>query len=294
MDASVNAVESRDPSTAGHSRRVSKLSVAIANHMNLIDQGVFENINFSINDLKVIKYAALLHDFGKIGITERILLKAKKLFDEELTLIEQRLELLKYTLFRYQDYREPEKILSEVNAFKEAIFKANEPGFMGDEIKHQLKRVAELEVECLDSTRIPLLHEKEYQKLLYSRGSLSNDEYEVMKSHVEHTYNFLNLIRWPKGLEKIPEIARYHHEKLDGSGYPTGIQGNEIPLESQIMGIADIFDALTSSDRPYKVRMPLDKAISILYQEAREGKINIDIVDLMVDNEIYKIILDQP
>ncbi|OHD20052.1 MAG: hypothetical protein A2Y34_08080 [Spirochaetes bacterium GWC1_27_15] len=293
MEASVMAVESRDPTTAGHSRRVSKFSVAIANHINLETEGELGKYNFSVTDLQSIKYAGLLHDFGKIGVNEKILLKAKKLFSEELSNIEIRMELLKYTFHNNKKVTEISSIITEVEELKEAIQTANEPGIISKEVLLKLDKASQSEIICLDSKRQPVLYENEYQRLVFSRGTLSKEEYEIMKSHVEHTYKFLSLIKWPKGLEKVPLIARYHHEKLDGSGYPLGIKGNDIPIESQIMCIADIFDALISSDRPYKSRMSLEKAIGILEDEADTGKINKDILDLILQNEIYKLIIEE-
>lgn len=292
MNASVNAVESRDPSTAGHSRRVSKLSMAIAQYMNLSDDHPFENIDFSVDDIMAIKYAGLLHDFGKIGVKERILLKAKKLFEEELSSIDSRMEVYKYSLFCQRKMSDVSYVVSEVDRIKEAIVTANEPGFIEKEIVNTLESSYKKKLVLIDKKETPLITDVEYDRLVNSRGSLSNDEYEIIKSHVEHSYNFLKIIKWPYGLENVPLIARYHHEKLDGTGYPLGLKGDQIPIESQIMCIADIFDALTSSDRPYKIRIPLERALDILQKEADAGKINKDILAILVQNEIYKVIMD--
>ncbi|HOF00822.1 MAG TPA: HD domain-containing phosphohydrolase [Spirochaetota bacterium] len=301
MEASVSAVESRDPSTAGHSRRVSKLSVAMANLINFTDNGPLKNVKFSQDDIRALNYAGLLHDFGKIGIPEKILLKDKKLHIEEILGIEGRMETLKYHLFlngnKAKKNSEIDKlvneIISNVDDLKNAILSANEPGFITEEVADKLKKAKETDVVYLDKKTSSALSDEEYNRLLHSRGSLSSEEYEIMKSHVDFSYKFLNLIVWPKGLEKVPEIARAHHEKLDGSGYPQGLKGSQIPLESQIMSIVDIFDALTSSDRPYKNRISVDKALDILKKEAADKKINKDILDLMIESLIYEIILEK-
>ena len=224
MEASVSAVESRDPSTAGHSRRVSKFSVAIANHINMLYE-VAVYIQFCSTDLQAIKYAGLLHDFGKIGVTERILLKAKKLFNEELSIIDSRMELLKYSFYNKKQIRQIEYITSQVDSLKNAIFQANEPGFLNEDVTNRLNDAKETEIICLDDSQKRLLEIDEYDRLLFSRGSLSNNEYEIMKSHVEHSYKFLNLIKWPKGLEKVPEIARYHHENWTVRGIHLALRG---------------------------------------------------------------------
>ncbi|HBD94552.1 MAG TPA: HD family phosphohydrolase [Spirochaetia bacterium] len=292
MTASVNAVESRDPSTAGHSRRVSKLSVAIANHINMSDSPAFQNIHFSIEDLLAIKYAGLLHDFGKIGINEKILLKAKKLFDEEIHIINSRLEIFQYTLY-FEGNKTLNNIFDTVHEYRDAIMIANEPGKLTEKIIDILETEHKTFIKTLDEREEKIINDLEYNKLVNSRGSLSAEEYKIIQSHVEHSYNFLKLIQWPTGLEKVPDIARYHHEKLDGSGYPTGIKSDKIPFESQIMCIADIFDALIASERPYKTKMTIEKAFDILDDEAKQGKINQNILDLFFEEKIYEIIMEQ-
>ena len=295
VNASVIAVESRDPSTGGHSRRVSELTTAIANLINITKDGPFANIHFSEEELKTIRYAGLLHDFGKIGIPEKILVKAKKLFSDEMYLIQRRINVHEYSQYvQSGNYTaaSSEAIIAETEKLRKAIYDANEPGMMTDEVKSMLKEANETDIVHLNGDREKVLSDEEYTRLMYSRGSLSSEEYEIMKSHVEHSYDFLSRIVWPVGLTNIPTIARAHHEKLDGSGYPLGLKGDEIPIEAQIMCIADIFDALTANDRPYKNRMPTERALMILKMEAQQGKINKDILDLMINSMIYQIILD--
>ena len=295
VNASVIAVESRDPSTGGHSRRVSELTTAIANMINITKDGPLANIHFSDEELKTIRYAGLLHDFGKIGIPEKILVKAKKLYADEMYLIQRRInvhEYSKYVQSGSYTAASSEAIIAETEKLRKAIYDANEPGMMTDEVKAMLKTANETDITHLNGEREKVLSDEEYTRLMYSRGSLSAEEYDIMKSHVEHSYDFLSRIVWPVGLTNIPSIARAHHEKLDGSGYPLGLKGDEIPFGAQIMCIADIFDALTANDRPYKHRMPTERALQILKMEARQGKINKDILDLMINSMIYQIILD--
>jgi len=291
MNASVVAVESRDPSTGGHSKRVSKLSVAIANHINMSSIPELSNLSFSVNDILTIKYAGLLHDFGKIGVQEKILLKAKKLFEEELKIIETKLELYKLSMYAYES-KDVNYINSKVSKIKEAVMLANEPGYYDDNIFKMLYDESNDKIKLLDDRYDHLIDKKELDILLNARGSLSSEEYEIIKKHVDYSYNFLTMIAWPKGFERVPEIARFHHEKLDGSGYPLGLKGDEIPIESQIMCIADIFDALISKDRAYKKKMPLEKALSILQKEAETGKINKTIFKLFVEDKIYEVVFD--
>ena len=119
-----------------------------------------------------------------------------------------------------------------------------------------LQQLAQYTYRDLDGNLQPLLTPSEIEQLLIPRGSLTIAERLVVESHVSHTYDFLRKIPWTKHLRDVPKIARSHHEKLDGSGYPQGLTAAEIPIQSQIMTIADIYDALTASDRPYKPRLP--------------------------------------
>jgi HD-GYP domain-containing protein (c-di-GMP phosphodiesterase class II) len=293
MEASMMAVESRDPNTAGHSRRVSKLSVAMANHINLLNNGELSRYNFSINEIRSIKYAGLLHDFGKLGVPEKILLKDKKLFEEEILNIETRLELLKYSKNVHDNIQDVSRITEEVDLIKDAVLEANAHAKNTDELSKRLDEAVKSEITLLDGSRRPVLTCDEFDKLTLRSGSLSKEEFEFMKTHVEHTYNYLKLIKWPKGLERIPDISRYHHEKLDGSGYPLGLKGDDIPIESQILCISDIFDALTSKDRPYKKKISVDAALKILKEEADKGKLNPDIVTMLIESGIYNTIIDE-
>ena len=292
MEASMRAVDSRDPNTAGHSRRVSKLSVAIANHINLLNNGELSRYNFSVNEIKSIKYAGLLHDFGKLGIPEKILLKEKKLYEEEVANIETRLEILKYSENVHNKNADSSEVIKKTEKVREAILNANAHAGLTGEIYEGLDEARKTEIILFDKSKRPVLTDVEYERLLSSRGSLSKEEFEVIKKHVEYTFNFLNLLKWPKGFERIPEISRFHHEKLDGSGYPLGLKGDNIPVESQILCIADIFDALTSKDRPYKKRISVSDALTILKDEAEKGKLNTDLVNMMIEGEIYKSIID--
>lgn len=144
----------------------------------------------------------------------------------------------------------------------------------------------------LDSTddELAILTAEDFDLLSIPKGSLSPTERKEIESHVVHTQNFLNHIPWTKEFQNIPTIAAAHHEKLDGSGYPYGMKEDEIPLPSKIMTIADIYDALTASDRPYKPAMNAEKAIDILVSEADRGLLDSDLVQVFVDAKVYHAI----
>jgi HD-GYP domain-containing protein (c-di-GMP phosphodiesterase class II) len=135
------------------------------------------------------------------------------------------------------------------------------------------------------------LSPEELRALSVSRGSLTAEEFSEIQSHVEHTYEFLRKIPWGHRLYNVPEIAAKHHEKLDGSGYPHQALSGQIPIQSRMMTIADIYDALTASDRPYKKAVSADKALDIIKMDVKGGKIDEKLFDLFIESGIYKIVL---
>ncbi|MCZ7687433.1 MAG: hypothetical protein M5U28_55315 [Sandaracinaceae bacterium] len=134
---------------------------------------------------------------------------------------------------------------------------------------------------------VPLLSPTEVESLQVTRGSLNGEEIDEIRSHVVHTYNFLSKIPWGKNFLRVPEIAGAHHEKLNGTGYPKGLSSEHIPLQSKIMTIADIYDALTARDRPYKKAVPRERALAILGFEVKDGNIDADLVQAFIDGEVF-------
>jgi HD-GYP domain-containing protein (c-di-GMP phosphodiesterase class II) len=135
----------------------------------------------------------------------------------------------------------------------------------------------------------PLLTQEELQLLSITKGSLDAEERRQIESHVIHSFRFLNQIPWTKELRRVPEIARAHHEKLDGSGYPYHMKAEEIPLQSKMMTIPDIFDALTASDRPYKRAVPVDRALHIIGEEVNSQLLDPVLFNLFVEAKIYQL-----
>ncbi|MFZ5952154.1 MAG: HD domain-containing phosphohydrolase [Candidatus Rifleibacteriota bacterium] len=312
VKASIFAIESRDPTTRGHSERVAELTLAIAREINSINDGPFANFYFDEKKLTELRYATLLHDFGKVGVREEILVKAKKLFPHELELLQQRYRYIqksleadfykecldyavKYGIEKFNlvkpalEGKFSSKIL-EVQDILEFLVRSNEPSVMEDGNFHRLLEIANLQHIDHDGMQTPFLTERETHVLSIRRGSLSETERIEIESHVRHTFNFLSKIPWTKSLCRIPEIAYAHHEKLNGRGYPNHLEIAEIPFESQMLSVADIFDALTAQDRPYKPAVPLAKAIDILYFDVNNQHINREIVDLFVQRKLYRVI----
>jgi hypothetical protein len=259
--------------------------------------------------LRELRYAGLLHDFGKVGVREQVLVKEKKLYPQDLDLIrhrfaylDQRTELeferarAELLLARGLDgYRrelahlecERRARREELARFMDAIVMANEPTVLAEGSFEALERIGSRTFVDFDGLTRPLLEDHELQFLMIRRGNLDEAERREIESHVTHTYRFLEQIPWTRELRAIPQIAYAHHEKLNGAGYPNRVTGIEIPVQARIMTIADIYDALTATDRPYKRAVPRERALDILTMEAREGTIDGALLDTFVGARVF-------
>ena len=311
VTASVQAIESRDPTTSGHSERVAALTVGLAQAVNQVERGDLAAAHFDDDALREMRYAGLLHDFGKVGVRENVLVKAKKLYDWQLQQIRARYGVARAGLEAQFTRRkldhllrhggdgaeaalaaidaELDQALRELEASFELVRAANEPSVLASEGVHDLQPLLGRTYRALDGADDPLVEPVELRKLAIGRGSLDEPERAEIESHVSHTYKFLTKIPWTHDLRHIPEIAWAHHERLDGSGYPTRLTGEAIPLQSKMMAIADIFDALTAWDRPYKKAVPTYKALQILLWEASEAHLDPALLDLFVQKGVYKL-----
>ncbi len=324
VKASVTAIESRDPATSGHSFRVALICKEMAIAVNSIENGYLGKFRFSETDIKELEFAALLHDFGKVYIDLNIFKKAKKLYPKDLENLKLRLDYLyRYIELAYytkemesiQEGLKYNKSLDEnisaineeknaklvrITEIKEELIKLNEPTVTNIDPDSVLSSILDeiINIECTDisGNRLDILTELDKVNLRIKRGSLNEQERVEIESHVIETYKFVSKIPWPPEYKNIPEIALRHHEKIDGTGYPYKLNGREsTSLQSRMMAIADIYDALTAQDRPYKKSVPLDKVLIILKEEAGNNKLDSDLVNLFIDNKIYeKIPADVP
>lgn len=322
VKASVQAIEARDPCTYGHSERVAALAVRLSEEVNAVSTGWLRPIYFNDRQIQEIRYASLLHDFGKIGVPEAILTKQKKLYPSQLEIIRHRFALaqrtmemecvqskyqylLSHSAYRKHPSQEPECAqcqeiaqldtkLAEAKTglaeYWEVLLEANEPHILGSEPLAQLREIARQTYRDIDGAIKPLLSPDEILQLMVSRGSLTVEERSVIESHVTDTYQFLSQIPWTKDLKNVPGIAYGHHEKLDGTGYPLGLKQSEIPIQAQLMTIADIYDALTAGDRPYKRALHTEAAMKILREEAAHNKINSDLLELFDRREVFSVL----
>ena len=310
VKASVVAIEARDPTTSGHSFRVADLTVGLAEAVDRCDTAPFREINFSRTEMKEVRYASLLHDFGKVGVREEVLVKAKKLYPMQMELVKDRFDFvrkavqqghterkLSYLLekgreeymVRQQDFdSEFQERLAELDDFFKFVLQCNEPTVLPEGNFQRLVELAAVQFEDWDGQSRPLLTPVEAGLLSIPKGSLDDKERLQIESHVVHTFKFLSQIPWTKEIKNIPLIARAHHEKLNGTGYPYKLSESEIPFQSKMMTVSDIYDALSASDRPYKKAVPTEKALDILSMEANRNLIDNSLFKLFVEAEIFK------
>ncbi len=313
VDAAVIAIESRDPTTSGHSRRVATLSVELAKKIDAISDGSFAQVRFSETQLQQIEYAGVLHDFGKVGVRERVLVKAKKLYEEDRRVVKLRFSYIKKALevehaerklrvalelakeelpARFADIdAELGRRMDEVDEAWAFVNRVNEPTVLDQGGFERLVEIARQVYLAPDGELRPYLERDEVAALQVRRGSLTDIERVEIEGHVVHTTKFLSTIPWGRSYADVPRIAAAHHEYLDGSGYPRRLGAADIPIESRIMTIADIFDALTASDRPYKKAVPIERALSIIEDEVRVGKCDPQLFRVFVDGEVYKKVI---
>jgi HD-GYP domain-containing protein (c-di-GMP phosphodiesterase class II) len=311
VQASVKAIEQRDPTTSGHSLRVSHMTVGLAETVDRVGTGTYAAIRFSPEQMKEIRYAALLHDFGKVGVREDVLIKAKKLYPLQIDLIAYRFDYL-YMELEARLEREKVRLLmemsrpealariasleeeyrrrrSQIESGFDAILQANEPTVLPEGEFDRLFEVARQTYLDPRGVEKPVLTPEEVRYLSIPKGSLSPDERAQIEAHVIHSFNFLLQIPWTKQIREIPRIVRAHHEKLNGTGYPYKLRSPEIPLQAKIMTICDIFDALSASDRPYKKAVASDRALGILEMSVKEKELDPELYRLFLEAKIFDL-----
>lgn len=311
VKAAVTAIEQRDPTTSGHSFRVSTLTVGLAETVDRAASGPYAATSFTREQMKEIRYAALLHDFGKVGVREEVLVKAKKLYPTQLELVQQRFDYIRKEL---EAHISQQKLKSLLDKSREVALA--EIGILDDEYRRQLAEIDDYMQFVLQVNEPTVLKEGNFDRLIeiarktyydprgashsfltpdevrflsIPKGSLDPNERTQIESHVVHTFNFLTQIPWTKEIKEIPMIARAHHEKLNGTGYPYQLKSEEIPLQAKMMTISDIFDALSATDRPYKRAVPVDKALDILRMSVKDTEIDPALFDLFINAKIYQL-----
>ena len=308
--ASVIAIEARDPTTSGHSFRVANLTVALAEVVDRCETGPFAELRFSRNEMKEIRYASLLHDFGKVGVREEVLVKARKLYPAQLDLIKQRFQFVKRSMqaeslekrLNYvlekgrEDYlaklpkfeSDLAEQFEEIDTHLKTVLNSNEPTVLPEGSFERLADIAANHFLSMEGEDQALLTDDEVRLLSIRKGSLDDTERLQIESHVVHTFKFLQQIPWTKEIRNIPAIARGHHEKLNGRGYPFKLSAPEIPIQTRIMTVSDIFDALSAADRPYKKAVSLDRALEILGFAVKDGEVDGQLFELFREAKVWE------
>ncbi len=312
VSAAVTAIEQRDPTTSGHSQRVSDMTIRLAETVDRVVTGPYASLRFSPEQMKELRYAALLHDFGKVGVREEVLVKAKKLYPWQLELVQNRFDYVRKALEAGIESRkvqlllergrdnvqselarldaDSQRRLAEIDDAFQVILQANEPTVLPEGQFEHLLQIARHTYLDPRGARRHFLTPEEVRFLSIPKGSLDPDERLQIESHVVHSFNFLMQIPWTREIRFIPWIARAHHEKLNGTGYPYKLRSEEIPVQAKIMTVCDIFDALSAADRPYKKAVPPDRALDILRMSVRKQELDEHLFNLFVEAKIYQLI----
>jgi HD-GYP domain-containing protein (c-di-GMP phosphodiesterase class II) len=317
VHAAVTAIEKRDPTTSGHSERVAILTVGLIEKVDALSVGPFSDLRFTRDQVEEVRYAALLHDFGKVAVQEKYLRKGKKLYASQMVAIRQRfayilksieVDYLRTRLAALEAGRDGDTFAgieaeyrrrkSEAERVLQVVLQANEPSVVEEESFRALmglpaRPFASFELQdqfpVEQWSQEPFLSTQEIEVLSIRKGSLSDPERRKIESHVSHTYEFLQKLPWTGDLRGVAEIAWAHHEKLDGSGYPRGLKAPQIRPQSRMMTIADIYDALVALDRPYKRAVSQERAREILCDEARAGRVDGELLRVFLEAELFRL-----
>jgi response regulator RpfG family c-di-GMP phosphodiesterase len=292
---------------------VAILTVGLAEKVDRVDTGPYADVKFSAEDIRELRYAALLHDFGKVGVHEAVLVKANKLYDHNLESLEARFKFIRKALENEYLHRklslaltlgheaaeeivsldeELARRLAELADEHGFILEANKPTVLDTGGFERIHTISAKTYEDTDGSRQPYLTGKEAENLSIAKGSLNLQERLEIESHVTHSFRFLRQIPWTRDLRRIPAVAYAHHEKLTGRGYPNNLTEGDIPFQSKMMAICDIYDALTASDRPYKRALPPEKALQILGYEVKDGNVDAELVRIFAEEEVWALVKD--
>lgn len=301
------AIDEKSPYTGGHCRRVPIITQLIANAACEIKKGPLKEFTMSEDELYELEVAAWLHDCGKIITPEYVVDKSTKLerIIDGIHLIDTRFEVLKrealidalqqqLTHLRYEKLSPhfEEKLqheLQQLGKERELIRTSNIGGeFLAPEQIQTIRQIAERKWTNPEGIKESFLTDEEVSMLEISRGTLSNEERQIINNHVSVTLKMLESLPYPKSLKNVPHLAASHHEKMDGTGYPRGLKKEQMPIQARIIAIADIFEALTANDRPYKKAMPISQALFIMGRMKLDGHIDPDLFDVFINEKIYQ------
>jgi len=308
------AIDEKSPYTGGHCQRVPVLTMMLAEAASDATEGPLAQFAMSDKDRHELRIAGMLHDCGKVTTPVHVVDKATKLetIIDRIGLVDTRFEVLK----RDAEIEALQERLALRDGARPDAAVAERERLIGDRLRERLSRLEE-EREFLrhcnaggewmppeaqarvreiaashrwtepSGRRVNLLTEEEIENLTIARGTLTAKEREIINHHIVATIKMLEALPWPKDLGNVPEYAGGHHERMDGKGYPRGLTREQMSVQARVMGIADIFEALTAKDRPYKHGKTLSESLRILGQFAQEGHIDPDLFDIFVRRKVY-------
>ena len=293
----VDALDNKDPVTGGHCNRVPLISMMIADYINSDVDDMYKDFSFSDDEMDELYVAAWLHDFGKVATPDHIMNKSTKLqgLYDKIDQVKLRFEILKRDIMidmyeKNSGKLDQTTINDKLNKVKnDFIFleKSNLGGeYMSKELQDKVYEIAKNKI-TIDNELLPILSEKEVDFLTISRGTLSEEDRQIMENHVSLSYELLDKLPYPEHLKQVPFYAGCHHEKLNGEGYPNGYKEEQLPLQARIIAIADVFEGLTAPDRPYKKPYKLSKALKILKFMVNDGEIDPTLFRLLITKKLY-------
>jgi len=293
-----SAIDEKSPYTGGHCQRVPALTMMLAEAVNETGNGPLSDFQMSDKDRYELKIAGLLHDCGKVTTPVHVVDKATKLeaVYDRIHLIDTRFEILKRDaeIAMLKDgspaaraaYRERLRQIEEDRMFLRAANIGGER--MHDDDIARVRRIAEYRWTDISGHEAKFLSEDELKNLTIRAGTLTAEERQVINHHIVATIKMLEALPWPRHLKNVPEYAGGHHERMDGKGYPRGLKREQMSVQARVMGIADIFEALTAKDRPYKKGKTLSESLEILGKFSLNGHIDPDLFDVFVRKQVYR------
>jgi HD-GYP domain-containing protein (c-di-GMP phosphodiesterase class II) len=303
-----NAVDKKSPYTGQHCRMVPELTMMLAEAAINTNHGPLKDFHLNTRELYELRVASWLHDCGKITTPESVMDKPRKLstiFDR-IQLIEERFETLKKQaeceMLKQQISllkSDPKADFSNLNSLQSSFEKQCDDDFnflcsinigsefMSDADYQRLLNIASTPLKNKNNEPINFLNENEVYNLSIKKGTLTKEERDIINHHIVATIDMLDSLPYPKELMRVPEYACNHHERMDGKGYPRGLTKAQMSIPARIMGIADIFEALTSQDRPYKKAKTLSESLSILGKMKLDNHIDPDLFVIFISEKIY-------
>jgi HD-GYP domain-containing protein (c-di-GMP phosphodiesterase class II) len=290
------AIDEKSPYTGGHCQRVPQLTMMLAEAVNETREGPLAQFSMNDKDRYELKIAGLLHDCGKVTTPVHVVDKATKLetIYDRIHLIDTRFEVLKRDLelqvlkkeITEKQFRDRTRELDDDRRFLHACNIGGER--MRDEDVARVRRIADYRWRDITGHEAKFLTDDELRNLTIRAGTLTDEERKVINHHIVATIKMLEALPWPRHLTKVPEYAGGHHERMDGKGYPKGLLREQMSVQARCMGIADIFEALTAKDRPYKKGKTLSESLEILGRMKLNNHVDPDLFDIFVRRKIYR------